>query len=102
MILGPPEEDGTAPTTAAYDSPKALVLAAILREAEGSGVLLDDMVVVVSVERGGLVALVVGDSCFGVVWWLVVIVVVRERVLVDSIEAAVRCLPENAQWLIAA
>jgi hypothetical protein len=52
VILGPPDPDGTVPTSAAYDSPKALIFAAILRVAEARGVLLDD-VVVVSVGRGG-------------------------------------------------
>jgi hypothetical protein len=43
-MSGPPEEDGTVPTTAAYENPKALSLAAILRVPEDG--LLDDMMVI--------------------------------------------------------
>jgi len=56
VISGPPEEDGTVPTTAAYENPKALNLAAILRVLEAG--LLDDMMVF-SVGREGLVVAVV-------------------------------------------
>jgi hypothetical protein len=83
------------PTSAAYDSPKALCLAAILRVAEGMGVLVDD-IVVASVGRRGLVVVLVRGSCFGVVWWLRLVVVVEERVSVDWIGAAVRIVRERA------
>ena len=82
--------------------PKALILAAILRVAEGRRVPLDDMVVV-SVGMGELgVVVVVGGGWFGLTWLLGMAVVGRQRMWVGRTEAAAGDAHEIAQSLFAA
>jgi hypothetical protein len=81
--------------------PKALILAAILRVAEGRRVPLDDMMVV-SAGREGLVVVVVVGGWFGLIWLMGMAVVGRKRMWVGRIEAAAGDAYEIAQTLFAA
>ena len=81
--------------------PKALILAAVLRVAEGRRVPLDDMVVV-SVGMGELGVVVVVGGWFGLTWLLGMAVVGRQRMWVGRTEAAAGDAHEIAQSLFAA
>lgn len=78
-----------------------MILAAILRVAEGRGAPLDHMLVV-SVGREELVVVMVGYGWFGLVWLLGMAVVGRKRMWVDRIEAAAGNAHEIAQSFFAA
>jgi hypothetical protein len=101
VILGPLGPDGTVPTTAAYDMPKVLIRAAILKVAEGRRVPLDDMMVVL-VGREELIVVVVGCRWFGLVWLFGMAIVGRKRMWVGRIEAAAGDTHEVAQSPFAA